>query len=82
MSSPTQPLQQAPAPPQVNNPFEGLSGIIPATQIQETKKLKAAILGLPKSGKSWFASTAPGEKLVYDFDDRANSLAGKSNLGC
>jgi AAA domain len=63
-----------------NDPFEGLSGVIPATQIQEVKKLKAAIIGPPKNGKSWFAATAPGSKLVYDFDDRASSLAGKPNL--
>lgn len=73
-----QPLQQN--LPQGSDPFEGLSGVVKATQIQETKKLKAAIIGPPKNGKSWFAATAPGSKLVYDFDDRASSLAGKPNL--
>lgn len=66
--------------PQVSDPFEGLTGVVKASQIQETKKLKTAIIGPPKNGKSWFAATAPGYKLVYDFDDRASSLAGKPNL--
>src|SRR6266567_670893 len=65
-----------PAPP-VDEAFAGITGVIPATSIQETKRLKAAIIGPPKNGKSWFAATAPGKKLVYDFDDRAISLAGK-----
>lgn len=71
MSSPNQPLSQ------IDEAFAGIAGAIPASSIQESKKLKAAIIGPPKNGKSWFAATAPGKKLVYDFDDRARSLAGK-----
>lgn len=71
MSSQSNPL------PQVDDAFAGIAGAIPATSMQESKKLKAAIIGPPKNGKSWFAATAPGKKLVYDFDDRAISLAGK-----
>lgn len=57
------------------NPFEGLTGGVLASSIEQTDKIKAAIIGLPKSGKSWFAATAPGSKRHYDFDDRAISLA-------
>jgi len=62
------------------NPFEGISGAVPAKSIDATYRFKSAILGLPKSGKSWFASTAPGPIMYYDFDDRAISLAGKPNV--
>jgi AAA domain len=63
-----------------SNPFEGVKGIVPASEIDATGRLKIAILGLPKSGKSWFAATAPGPIMYYDFDDRAISLAGKPNI--
>lgn len=66
--------------PQANNPFEGIKGAIEASQIDATGRLKIAILGLPKSGKSWFAATAPGPIMYYDFDDRAISLSGKPNI--
>jgi hypothetical protein len=48
--------------------------------VQASERLKIAILGKPKSGKSWFAATAPGPIRYYDFDDRAESLEGKPNL--
>src|ERR1700733_1837702 len=64
----------------MDNPFEGIKGAIEASQIDATGRLKIAILGLPKSGKSWFAATAPGPIMYYDFDDRAISLSGKPNL--
>lgn len=52
-----------------------------ATSINPTtSKLKIAILGMPKSGKSWFAATAPKPIMYYDFDNRAVSLAGKPGL--
>ena len=63
-----------------DNPFEGLKGVTSASLIDPTTRLKIAILGLPKSGKSWFAATAPGPIMYYDFDDRAISLAGKPNI--
>lgn len=63
-----------------SNPFEGVSGAVEAKAIDATGRLKIAILGLPKSGKSWFASTAPGPIMYYDFDDRAISLSGKADI--
>ena len=42
--------------------------------------LKIAIVGEPKVGKSWLAATAPGPVRIFDFDDRAESLAGKPGL--
>jgi hypothetical protein len=55
------------------NPFEGTSGVA-ADKIEQSDKLKVAIIGPPKSGKSWFACTAPGFIKHYDFDDRKESL--------
>jgi len=77
MSTLPNPSQQLPPNQGIDEAFAGIAGAIPASSIQETKRLKAAIIGPPKNGKSWFADTAPGKKLVYDFDDRAISLAGK-----
>jgi hypothetical protein len=54
-------------------------GTIEASQITEPL-LKVAIFGQPKSGKSWFAATAPGPILVYDFDERGASIAGRENV--
>lgn len=68
----------SPASPIIQNPeFSGILGIKKASDIEASDRLKAAILGKPKSGKSWFAATAPSPILIYDFDDRAESLAGK-----
>jgi hypothetical protein len=64
------------------NPFAGLSGK-PASSIQATQRLKIALVGKQKSGKSWFACTAPGRIQYYDFDDRAESIethANKANI--
>lgn len=61
------------------NPFTGLKGVT-GESIQANERLKIAILGKPKSGKSWLAATAPGPIRYYDFDDRAESLEGKPNL--
>lgn len=63
-----------------DDPFGGVKGGVPAISIEATSRLKVAILGLPKSGKSWFAATAPGPTMYYDFDDRAVSLAGKPGI--
>ena len=61
------------------NPFTNMTGIR-SEDVQATERLKIAILGKPKSGKSWFAATAPGPIRYYDFDDRSESLEGKPNL--
>jgi len=57
----------------------GFSGVKSENLIQEDR-LKIAIVGEPKVGKSWLASTAPQPARVFDFDDRAESLAGKPGL--
>jgi AAA domain len=62
------------------NYFEGISGAKPAVDIHAGGHLKIAIVGKPKAGKSWFATTAPGPVLAYDFDNRAESLAGKEGV--
>jgi hypothetical protein len=48
--------------------------------VQAEACLRIAILGKPKSGKSWLAATAPGPIRYYDFDNRSESLEGKPNL--
>ena len=61
------------------NPFANMQGVR-SEEIQAEVKLRIAILGEPKSGKSWFAATAPGPVRYYDFDNRAESLEGKPDL--
>lgn len=53
---------------------------IPAELISMTERLKIAIIGDFKTGKSWLAATAPKPVYIFDFDDRAESLAGKPGL--
>lgn len=60
--------------------FEFISGLSEAAAMPTEKKLKIAIVGEPKTGKSWFASTAPGPVYIADFDDRAESLRGKKDV--
>lgn len=60
-----------------NDPFENIKGLRDGTELSSTNRLKIAIVGKPKSGKSWFAASGPRPLLLYDFDDRAESLAGK-----
>lgn len=62
------------------NYFEGITGLVPAKNIKAGTRLKIAIMGEPKTGKSWFAATAPKPVLVYDFDNRAESLAGMEGV--
>jgi hypothetical protein len=61
------------------NPFVNMAGVR-SEDIHAAERLKIAILGKPKTGKSWLAATAPGPIRYYDFDDRAESLEGKPNL--
>jgi hypothetical protein len=61
------------------NPFTNMIGVR-SEDIHAAERLKIAILGKPKTGKSWLAATAPGPIRYYDFDDRAESLEGKPNL--
>lgn len=63
-------------PPSFETAFGGVSG----TSLEQEARLKIALVGEPKTGKSWFTATSPGHKLIFDFDDRAESLAGKPNL--
>ena len=66
------------------NPFAGMSSVkcpgIKSEDIQAEDFLKIAIIGEQKSGKSWFAATAPQPILYYDWDGRKESLEGKSGL--
>ncbi|HEY1646303.1 MAG TPA: AAA family ATPase [Candidatus Saccharimonadales bacterium] len=57
--------------------YKGINGATSATNIDPLSRLKMAIVGKPKQGKSHFASTAPGEIYFFDFDSRKESLAGK-----
>lgn len=64
----------------MSSAFDGISGVVQATELSSTNRLKIAIVGKPKSGKSWFAASAPKPNMIYDFDDRAESLAGKDGV--
>lgn len=63
-----------------NDPFAGIQNVRQANSLSSTDRLKIAIVGKPKSGKSWFAATGPKPVLIYDFDDRAESLAGRDGV--
>ena len=53
------------------------SAIKIATDMSHVDRLKVAIGGVPKSGKSYLiAKTARKPLLHYDFDDRSESIAG------
>jgi hypothetical protein len=72
MATPTNAL----SPP---DPFKGMPGT-KSEDVQQEARLKIAILGKPKTGKSWLAATAPQPIRYYDFDNRKESLAGKPGL--
>jgi len=61
------------------NCFAGMTGVESET-LSPTGRLKIAIVGKPKSGKSTLCTTARTPILYYDFDDRPESLAGKKGL--
>jgi len=61
------------------NPFAGMKGT-PSSLISATGRLKIAVIGKPKSGKSTFAATARKPIRYYDFDDRPEALEGKDGL--
>jgi hypothetical protein len=61
------------------NPFAGLIGHASET-LSPTERLKIAIVGKPKSGKSTLATTARTPMRYYDFDDRVEAVAGKQGL--
>lgn len=75
MSSTSQAAPQTTPP----DPLMGFSGT-PSENIRQEDRLKIAIVGDFKQGKSWLAATAPKPVYIFDFDDRAESLAGKSGL--
>jgi hypothetical protein len=64
------------SPPSLLSTFGGVE----SESLSQEERLKIAIVGEPKTGKSWLAATAPTPNLIFDFDDRAESLAGKSGL--
>jgi hypothetical protein len=57
--------------------YSGITGASQATEINPYSRLKIAIVGRVKTGKSWLAVTCPGQKYVFDFDNRKESIAGK-----
>lgn len=56
--------------------FAGVS----TENLSADERLKMAIVGDFKTGKSWLEATAPPPVYIFDFDDRAESLAGKPGL--
>jgi len=63
--------------------YEGITGAMPATELGSNKNKAIAIVGPPKSGKSWAACTiaeAVGVTYVADLDNRAESIKGKKNI--
>lgn len=66
--------------PTLGNPFANMSKGIKSEDIKAEDYLKIALMGKQKSGKSWFAATAPKPIRYYDWDDRAESLEGKPGM--
>lgn len=60
--------------------LEGITGVRRAEQIGAAERIKLALVGLPKSGKSRTTATAPKPMFVWDFDDRSESVAGTPGL--
>src|SRR5271170_5390907 len=58
----------------VNEAFEGLEGCKPLSEAVNHEYLKIALVGKKKVGKSWTAATMPPPVLIYDFDERVDSL--------
>lgn len=57
--------------------MQSLQGCVEATSITQLDRMKVAICGEPKTGKSsLIARTARKPLLHYDFDDRKESIAG------
>jgi hypothetical protein len=59
---------------------EYLNKAVEATSFKSYNRLKMAIIGKPGVGKSRLAVTAPKPVLVYDFDDRRESIAGTQGV--
>jgi AAA domain len=51
--------------------YENISGLL---DLDAEQQYKIAIVGEPKTGKSWLAMSAPGDVYVCDFDTRAESI--------
>ena len=60
--------------------YEGINGAVEAKDVSQLTRFKMALVGRPKSGKSWMACTMPGKKYVFDFDSRKESIAGKPDV--
>lgn len=56
------------------NAFADIDGAQEIQEVAAESKLLMAIIGRPKTGKSWFAATAPGNVLALDYDNRAKSF--------
>lgn len=52
-------------------PYENISGLL---DLDAQQRYKIAIVGEPKTGKSWLAMSVPGKVYVCDFDSRAESI--------
>lgn len=52
-------------------PYENISGLL---DLDAETKYKIAIIGEPKTGKSWLAMSAPGKIFIADFDSRSESI--------
>lgn len=60
--------------------YDYIQGIAKAALADEEPRLKIAIVGEPKTGKSWLACTAPSPVFVADADDRSESIKTKEGV--
>jgi hypothetical protein len=57
-----------------------ITGVVKASDIVDLDRLKLIVLSEPGGGKSWLVCTGRKPILVYDFDDRSESINGKPGV--
>lgn len=57
-----------------------IGGVVCAKDIVELDRLKMIVLSEPGAGKSWLVCTGRKPILVYDFDDRSESINSKPGV--
>lgn len=57
-----------------------ITGVVESSTIENYDRIKLMLLGEPGSGKSWLLCTGRKPILVYDFDDRRESIARKAGV--
>lgn len=60
--------------------FESIEGVLKSEDFSPSDRIKLALVGLPKSGKSTTATTSEKPVFIWDLDDRKESIAGRPGV--